>query len=121
MDDGRPGLARVIDGDEIGGQGLVLEGNLDGFDGDVTQRGALEEDRRLLVEGLDQPRIDRRTVEGEIAGAVVVAGAVIGFPRTGAVSTRRTVVANGRDTVRRGDPFPMPVVDAAGADTLRPS
>src|SRR5215211_7433654 len=105
VDDGWPGIARVIDGDEIGGESLVLEGDLDRFDWDITQRGTLEEDCGLLVEGLDQPWIGRRTVKREIAGAVIVAGAVIGFPRTGAVPTRRTLVANGR-------------ADTAGADTL---
>jgi hypothetical protein len=34
------------------------------------------------------------------------------------VFTHRTFVANGRDPVRRGDPFPVPVVNAAVADVL---
>src|SRR3954467_1728508 len=93
--DSWPRLTRVIDGDEIGGQGPALEGDLDGFDRGIAKRGTFKEDRRLLVEGVDQPRISRRAVEREIRWAVVVAGPLIALSRAGAVPARRAFVADG--------------------------
>ncbi len=115
-DDRRAGPARVVHAVEVAGQGGPLVGDLDRLDRRLEEGGGLQERPDLPVESLDQPRIHRGAEQERVGGAVVVAGAQVGFSGAHPAPRGGALLGQTENPIGGGGPFSVPAFRIAFLD-----
>ncbi|MFT4039216.1 MAG: molybdopterin-dependent oxidoreductase [Thermomicrobiales bacterium] len=116
VDDGGPRRAGIIHRDEVARQGGSLEGDLDGLDGEVAERGALQEGGDLVLEGGSEPGIDGVAVERVLDDPEVVGRPVVGVAGADPVAEVLAFHGQRQHALGGGAPLARPRIDIAIRD-----